>query len=346
MMQSLKDVSAIKNFLLFFIIKLRLSNPWKFKAPPLITIPYFVFLFSKNDGTLSFYAISASIAIILGVAGLGYLTNDMGDREKDKLANKSNATSTISAGSIVVLFAFFLVLAILPWVYLPFTVKSLFLLIFQFFLFYAYAFKPFRMKEKGFFGVLTDSLYAHVVPAILASYTFYVFTNRQFKEYLVFLILLCGWQFFLGVRNILFHQLKDFDNDKASNTITFAGKVGFYETIKCVKYIILPIEICLLFSFIAWVSYQFPFFFLLIFIYWIYKSIRERKELRRFDFQTLTYKYLDDLYIQWMPFIVLLLLCCYSKLYIPIFILHFLLFRSEAKTAFINYFQNTLSKKS
>mgnify|MGYP007073577543 FL=1 len=42
---------SINSFLLFFIKKLRLSNPWNYKVPFLIAIPYLILL-SSNFNTL------------------------------------------------------------------------------------------------------------------------------------------------------------------------------------------------------------------------------------------------------------------------------------------------------
>lgn len=328
---------SINSFLLFFIKKLRLSNPWNYKVPFLIAIPYLILLSSNFNTLHSLLLIILSLTIIFGVAGLGYLTNDLGDREKDKLINKENATSSITNQSIIVLFLFFISLTLLPWFYLPFNKYSFMFLSIQLFLFYAYAFPPFRLKEKGFLGILTDALYAHVMPAILASYTFYLVVSKTYFNYINFIIILCLWQFLLGIRNILFHQLKDYNNDISSNTNTFVTYYGNEKSEILLKRILLPLEFILFLLFCIYISIQFNLFICLVIAYWLYKAIKERKQIRIFNYRDLAYKFFDDLYLQWLPLVVIILLCIKSYVFIPIAILHFVLFRSEAKTFIINY---------
>lgn len=325
--------------LLFFAKKLRLSNPWKFKAPVLMAVPYLVFLMSGDTGHQAFMAVVASVTIIVGVAGLGYLSNDLGDREKDAAIQKENATTGLAWSSIVLLFLLFLALAMAPWFYLPFTVQSLYLLLLQFFLFYAYAFKPLRLKERGFLGVITDASYAHLVPALLAAYTFYTFTGRHISQDALLLLVLCSWQLVLGIRNICFHQLKDYDNDMSSGTNTFVTSYGLQKTTVLITRIILPLELLGFLAFVVLASFTFPLFAVLIASYWLYKLFAERKALPHFNYRDYAYKFLDDLYIQWLPLALLLLLCFRSLHFLPVLILHGLLFRSELKTVFITRFK-------
>ncbi len=321
--------------LLFFATKLRLSNPWKYKAPVLMAVPYLVFLMSGDAGHHAFFAVLASVTIIVGVAGLGYLSNDLGDREKDAAIQKDNATNGLGPGSIVLLFLLFLTLAIAPWLYLPFTVQSLYLLLFEFSLFYAYAFRPLRLKERGFPGLMADALYAHLVPALLAAYTFYTFTGKPMSQDVLLLSALGSWQLLLGIRNICFHQLKDYDNDMASGTRTFVTRYGLHKTTALITRIILPLELLGFLAFVAGVSFTFPLFAALMAAYWLYKLCYERKTIPKFSYRDYAYKFLDDLYIQWLPLAILLLLCFRSFQFLPVLLLHGLLFRSELKTSFI-----------
>ncbi len=325
--------------LLFFAKKLRLSNPWKFKAPVLMAVPYLVFLMSGDTGHQAFLAVLASVTIIVGVAGLGYLSNDLGDREKDAAIQKENATTGLAWSNIVLLFLLFLALAIAPWLYLPFTLQSLYLLLLQFFLFYAYAFKPLRLKERNFLGVIADASYAHLVPALLAAYTFYTFTGRHMSQDVLLLSVLCSWQVLLGIRNICFHQLKDYENDITSGTRTFVTSYGLQKTTALITRIILPLELLGFLAFVALVSFAFPLLAALITAYWLYKFFSERKAIPQFNYRDYAYKFLDDLYIQWLPLAILLLLCFRSLQFLPVLMLHSLLFRSELKTVFITRFK-------
>ena len=178
----------------------------------------------SSNSNFALKGILASICTIVGIAGFGYLTNDLGDKDKDKAIQKENVTSDLSLFNLVVLFVLFLLLAIAPWFYFPMRKWSYLLLFTQFFLFYIYAFPPFRFKEKGILGVVVDALYAHVNPAILAAYTFHLFTGEGYQNFTSFIILLGVWQLFVGIRGILFHQHKDYLNDINSGTRTFVNE--------------------------------------------------------------------------------------------------------------------------
>lgn len=338
---SLQTQSSFRNYFLFFTKRLRLSKPWKFKAPFLISIPYFVLLLSLQENKNSFFAILASICIIVGVAGIGYLTNDLGDRQKDQLIQKENVTASMSAFNMIFLFILFFGLALAPWFYLPLDRTSFFLLVFQFVLFFVYAFPPFRLKEKGLPGLITDALYVHVNPAILAAYTFYLFSGSSAPHFLFFLILLSGWQFLLGMRNIIFHQLEDVENDLQSGTRTFVTIHGKERVTGLVKRLILPLEVFLLVAFTIIISILFNNYVLMIGTvgYWIILRIKTGPEGYNSGFRKFAYIYLDDLRNKWIPLFILVALVIRSVHFLPILVLHFILFRSDIKTELLNLFR-------
>ncbi|MBI3519111.1 MAG: hypothetical protein HY062_07105 [Bacteroidetes bacterium] len=297
------------NFLHFFTKRLRLSNPWNFKIPFLITIPYLVFYISDSENTLKFpvFYILISIAVIVGVAGIGYLTNDLGDKEKDRLQNKPNATEKLTPLYLSALFILFITLTFAPWVYLPFNRMSAFLLVTEILLFLMYAFPPFRLKEKKIAGVIADALYAHVLPAILASYTFYILTNCNKRSYLFLIFTLCSWQFALGVRNILFHQIQDFNNDLYTQTHTFVTDNGMLKSETIVKRILLT-EIITFLAFVAFCTYVHIWLGIFVCLFWLITYVKQKK-LTEKNYRQYAYMYLDDLYIKWFPLFILLLLC-------------------------------------
>ncbi|PBQ30978.1 hypothetical protein CNR22_04065 [Sphingobacteriaceae bacterium] len=321
----------INFFLLFFTKKLRLSNPWNYKAPLLMCMPYFVFLLGTGTQEV-FVPVAASVFIIIGVAGIGYLTNDLGDRQKDKLIGKENATANLGVMSVVFLILLFLLLAISPWFFLPMNSTSVFLLLLQFILFYAYAFPPLRLKERGIWGVLADSGYAHVNPSLLAAYTFYLYTNKTAADFYLFMGLVGSWQLVSGIRNILFHQVKDHDKDLQSGTETYVTNIGVKRTEALLKNILLPVETILFVGFAVFISRSLIFFLPVCSVYWIVTTFRLRKNKTTLSYSNYTYFYLDALYLNWLPLILLAGLVMRSVNFLPVFILHFLIFRTDVKS--------------
>ncbi|NQX99520.1 MAG: UbiA family prenyltransferase, partial [Flavobacteriales bacterium] len=272
----------------------------------------------------------------------GYLTKDLGERKKDAIIKKQNATADLSKISLIILLVLFLGLTIGPWFYLPMEFWSYVLLGLELLLFYVYAFPPFRLKEKGFFGVITDSLYAHVVPTLLASYTFYLFVGAGYEQFILFLILITSWQFVLGIRNIIFHQHQDFENDISSNTNTFVTKQGKEKVEKWLQYVVLPIEVVLFLSFAYFINTTIPYFIIILVIWIIYISFKLKinKNYRTFNFRSFAYQYLDDFYIQWVPLIVISKMIIDSPYLWPLFLIHFFLFRNGIKSFIQNKLMN------
>lgn len=332
MPEVLNHFAGLTQKLNFFTKKLRLSNPWNYKVPLLITFPYLLILVSTQKNPHAFYAILASVLIIVGVAGLGYLSNDLGDKNKDTLIEKQNATSELTSVGLVFLFVLFFLLAIVPWAFMPLGKWTFVLLSGQFVLFYVYAFPPFRLKERGIFGVVADACYAHLIPAILASYTFFLYGEKSFQNMYTLLVLLGLWQFVLGLRNILFHQVNDMENDMLSDTLTFAMTYGKKRTENLLQKIVLPLEVLLFSVFVAWLSH---YMFLLatgIVLYWGFTAIQLKFRIKQLGVRQFAYTFLDDVYIKWVPLFVLLELVFTQPLYFPILIMHVLLFKNGFKT--------------
>lgn len=322
--------SGVFTFFNFFVNRLRLSKPWRYKIPVLITVFYLVLIIGDNKCNSPIITFLSSLFIVVGVAGIGYLTNDLGDVEKDRLISKPNAAAQLNKGSIVLSFVFFLALAILPWHYLPFNYKSICLLCFQLFLFFIYAFKPFRLKERGFLGIITDALYAHTVPALLAAYTYFMVVETPKNSFWWFVLFLCPWQFFLGARNILLHQIADYDNDLQSGTKTFVTGKGVALAQKLCRYFFVA-EVVFFIALTLFLSRFNTFFFIGPIVYWGVMLFKKRKVLKRLSDKEIMYVFFDDLYLDWVPFFALLVLINGELVFAVIPVLHLLLFRNRIK---------------
>lgn len=346
MQNSRSQFSRINQFLFFFHKKLRLSNPWNFKAPFLVTVPYLVLLLAGDYVPNTLQLMLAAVTVIVGVAGIGYLTNDLGDREKDRRIGKENATEGLALPAILALFLLFITLLLAPWFVLPFSKLSCALLGLELFLFFAYAFPPFRLKERGILGILADSFYAHLIPALLAAHTFQLAAQSNQRTYVYLLVFLCSWQLVLGIRNILFHQLKDLEQDKHSGTVTFVGAFGSIKTEKYLTTLILPLELLLFIGLISYITYAgiYVLPILACLLYWLINFVSRRHEMKEMGYRKLVYIFFDDLYCLWLPLFVLIALCLKSIYFLPVLAFHFLLFRNGAKNKLISVFNRYFSK--
>lgn len=314
------------SFFQFFSHKLRLSKPWKYKVPLIIAFAYFLLLVGNVDpfhATMSFFA---AIATTIGFMGFGYLTNDLADRKKDELAGKSNGTSNLSSISIVLLLLTFLAAALLPWMYLPMDGISWLCIILELVLFVLYAFPPFRLKERGFFGVIADALYAHVVPGFLASWTFYLVGNEHYEHFWIFAIVLTVWQFFSGCRNILSHHYLDFDNDQASGTKTVATGIGKEKVHQLMTRVFIPLEVLSLLFFLAIVQLKIDYLVLVVLLFLMLAWANFKLETGETRVKLFTNTFLDRFYIHWFPYIQLFSIAFCMCDYWWILVFHVLIF--------------------
>ena len=185
---------------------------------------YVVLFYGNNLECDILFYLFISILVSIGIAGLGYVMNDIKDFKDDLQNNKPNLFNKFSKSQSVLIVVLFALLSIFPWLYLPTDKYTFYLLVIEFLLFFVYASPPFRLKEKGFLGIITDALYAQVVPSLLAVYTFSKISNTILNVKLI--VLYSAWLLLVGIRNIIKHQVEDFDNDKNTKTKTFVTIYG------------------------------------------------------------------------------------------------------------------------
>lgn len=315
------------SFFQFFTKKLRLSNPWRYKVPLLISFTYFMLCVSNVNGRVAALSFFAALGTTIGFMGFGYLTNDLSDRKKDMLAGKSNSVARLSSVEIALLTVLFVSLAIGPWFYLPIDSISIIFIIAEFTLFVFYAFPPFRLKEKGFFGVIVDALYAHAVPGFLAAWTFFLVGEKEYSQFTIFAISLCAWQVFSGIRNIVSHQLKDFNNDLASGTRTFATVCGKEKVTTWSNRIFIPLEVIAFLAFLIFIQREIPYLFIafILFLGSAYFNFKNNSSTES-KTKRFTNEFLDRFYIHWLPYIFLILLAFGNNNFWWLLIFHVLFF--------------------
>jgi hypothetical protein len=311
--------------------RLRLKNPWNYKAPFLISLPYFMSAVGRIPASRALLGLLASLLTIFGIAATAYLLNDWSDTEKDRAGGKPNAVAQLGLAQRGALLLAFLSAALLPWLYLPFTRLTGALLAAELGLFVVYCFPPFRLKERGVLGLLTDACYAHALPAVLAVVTFAAMAPRPYPQLASLLLALLAWQLALGVRNITLHQLQDHDSDLRSGTRTVATAVGPERLSAWLTRAVVPLE---LFGFTAFtlvaarglpaLLWAYPAFVLL--------TLARRRALGLpvlpAGARGLLYAFLDDFYVDWLPLAVLFSLLAIEPGYWPLLVIHLLLFRS------------------
>jgi len=314
--------------------ELRLSRPWTYKAPFLISVPYYVVLLGALSLGTALGAILASAVTIIGTAGLAYLLNDVADREADAKAGKPNFVLHRPLQVVVGLAMAFAVLALVPWVVvLPLTPRTAGLVALELALFIVYSLPPVRLKDRGGLGAIADALYAHVNPAVLAAVTFAALGGLSDRRLFPFVAVLGLWQLALGLRNILLHQLVDLEHDRATGIRTWVAALGTDRGERLLRRVLVPAELGLFAAYVALVARDVRTFVpgLVIFLAletWIIRVRWRRRfpsQLREFLFN-----YVDDFYVEWIPVLILLELAIRDPSFLMLLAVHALLFPKNA----------------
>ncbi len=245
----------------------RIGEWWNSKIAMFFGWAYFFALINQ----LSFYSFIVVIASLLvwyfAAASFGYLINDLYDSKTDALAGKNNQTTGlhflfkffISASLIFVqlgsfVFILFFQKVSIWWIILPLINILLFIL---------YSHPAFRLKEKPYSDIVTDSLYAHVLPLLI---TYIAVSGNINTNQVVLLAVIFLWSFIAGLRNIIEHQLIDFEFDKKSGMINFIHFKGYstgeryIQLTKSAEFIVFLIFI----SITAYYQVYFSFAFLIV----------------------------------------------------------------------------------
>lgn len=220
---------------------IRANEWWAFKGSPVLATAYAtasilnIPLFSLWN-SLIFLLISLTV-----VAIYAHLLNDLSDQDEDLIAGKSNGLLGRSKSFKIIAITSCLfpgILAIGVLIKLP---LALAIYISNLLIFMAYSIPPIRLKQRGILGVLADATGAHLLPNLF-SVVWIAHVSEQ-KIPLPWIILVGIWSLATGLRGIIWHQIKDIENDRLTGVNTFAVQTSI-ETLKGLgKWVVFPLEV-------------------------------------------------------------------------------------------------------
>lgn len=312
----------------------RAEDWWVGKGSLLIGLVYLLSIFFSISFQSFWWWAFLSFVTIVGFASFGYLVNDFFDQEKDALVGKKNFLIGKSDFQKIFLFSFSLSLLLVPWYFLPFNEVTILLIVIQLTAYLLYSIPFARLKERGVIGLMVDSLYAHSIPTVMAAYTYSIIANQKLPVTLI-CILFC-WQFFLGIRNVLLHQMQDLENDKKSGTETFwyiKNSVHSQKILTQIK----TIEFSLLAVLLMFLAFSNKFFIisivsLLLGVVSAYKMTNDSGY--RIYFPNIIYE-------QWLPYSFIIILSLSNKQFLLLIPIQALLFSG----VFIEYFYKKIPFK-
>jgi len=307
----------------------RVKDWWWSKAALLMGMIY-LFAFWYHISFEKFVPLSLlSLTTITGFASMGYLFNDLFDIEKDRLAGKSNFLADKPAALVTLFFLISAAFVFAPWWFLPKNNFSYVLIGTQLLLFIVYSAPPVRLKERGLAGIITDALYAHGLPPVLAAYTFALAADHPFSNKAI--AILFAWQTIAGFRNILIHQWEDAEADEKSGSKNLAATIGSSKFYDAIKWLIL-IEVALALAFFTALCLTNLWFVACSIIIVALTStvlILYRNQTVSQFLSSLWRYFPNNVYEKWLPVIYLALLSSADVRFIILLILHLLLFNFD-----------------
>ena len=205
------------------------STDWRLSFVPFIIGCVYLWLsvFKICFNVQSLILFFLSVITTIGFASLGYFINEYFDKESDFVAGKTNKLSLLTTQNQLLLFITLSAITFVPWFWLPSDKISWLLISFEIALFLLYSLPFPRFKTNYVVSGFIDSLYAYVIPLLLAYYTYKIYSNGSLEP---FIYALGFATFFIGFRNITIHHVNDIFKDRLSGNNTLPQKIGVKKT--------------------------------------------------------------------------------------------------------------------
>jgi 4-hydroxybenzoate polyprenyltransferase len=313
------------------VYKITRLKDWKnYLIPFLLGFVFIPIYIYKTTFEQAIILILLFLITIIATASYGFLLNDIFDLKDDIKAGKTNFSKELTIRARIAYITIFLVIALVPWLFLPVSFFNFGLFILQLLLLALYSMPPFRLKRFVITSVITDALYNCVIMVFVIIFTIHKFNGIAINNEKVVLVVLFIALFLKGLRGILLHQLADRKNDRKADIKTFVTRYSPVATNNIISEILLPLEFITVTVLIAFVSKHIPgliwlylgFVFYIAFKYrlWNFRWIPVKNYLFYFRFT------LNDFYEGWIPLYALVLLTIRDILFILILVPYILLF--------------------
>ena len=314
---------------------LKIDKWWSTHYGTMLAFVYLVTATSPTPPPLAKFLSTLGIFTIavLGIGSFGQLLNDLTDVEQDARTGARNILATKGSASRMALVATSLVMGIVPWWWLPTTPAVAALVAAEYALFVLYSVPPFRLKERGFSGIVADALYAYVVPNAFAILLFANLGDGTAPIYGLAATL--AWCFCFGIERILFHELLDAAADARSGVRTFVVRRGWTQAFGIDLYVVVPLTTAAFVAMLtAWapispilpVSYA-VYAMLTICSYWGIRAVTRIDALSRIDRYHLVAERLICAFVwRWLGLCSLATLVTKCPQYLPLVPLHLALF--------------------
>lgn len=309
---------------------LRFNDWWTYKKPYFLGICY---------STLSLYTFNIfdhfiHILLLIGalIVGASYVSaiNDLTDLDSDLQSGKKNRMVGLDPIAKKLILAL-LILAGLTYCFFLFSedILSLSLYLLSWISFSLYSIPPFRLKNRGFWGIIADALGSQVFPSLLMMSSLSFYLNQCINWY--WFSTVAVWSLAYGLRGILTHQYIDQKNDTIANVNTYLRHISFsyLKKIEAIIFISELIALTFIFILLANLTVVISFIAYLVIMIIRWKRYENRIAIITTPKNGLYQIALSDFYTLFFPLAVLISASIYNPNNLFILGLHLLLFPKQ-----------------
>lgn len=220
----------------------RASEWWAYKFAPVLATAYATASLLR----VSIWPLLPRVLLLLLALAVGAtyvsLINDWTDRDDDLATGKANRLARFSGRFVAVALALCLSAGLAFGVYfwrLSYLAGLLYLGAWV--AYSLYSLPPFRLKKRGFWGVLADAAGAHFFPQLLTAVLVCRWVAASWP--LLWLAAVAAWALGCGIRNILWHQLGDAAHDAGAGVDTFVTRRGRAAARGVAHWLAFPVEV-------------------------------------------------------------------------------------------------------
>lgn len=295
-------------------------DDWYDSKMALFFLVYYYLLLVKDTILLQDMILLLPLGLFfISLASFGFTLNDYFDKSIDKVSGKQSILSSIgSQRQVLVLCTLLLfgLISFIPFYQYKFAVVFLLLSYISSILYSAY---PFRLKEKGIWGIICVSLAQWVFPALIVF--------GIFKHFAIDTLLWVIFLLLLGLRWVLVHQLIDWSKDIRTDIMTFAVIKTPIGTLRIMRFLF-AFELISLLSLLAVISINTTFMVLFpviaYFIFGLYLYSFWNKLGLKYILSSYEFSPFADLYFFWYPLWFSILLGCLNHWFFIITVLEIL----------------------
>jgi hypothetical protein len=318
----------MKNTKIVSFVKLSRAHLWFYqKLPPVLAVAYAQILLTNIQPPDAYAGCVAILIALTGCALFGYFLNDWFDIAQDRLAGKPNRMESVSPKYRWIFPLTALLLGFFPFWFQQFPAEALFVVTIDYVFSFLYSTPAFRWKERPVPAIVLDAAAAHFLPVILV---FAMFPDA----FTLFSVAACVWALFNGLRQIVLHQLWDYQNDTRAGVVTFVRRIGFARAQSVLSRLIFPVEL-IAFLVLAFAIFQTNRIFAVpVVLYAVILTIKSRiwkRSIQAAPAVSTNHIPPNDFYETWFPVSLAALLVLQDFRFLLLLVGHMLIFYKHLK---------------